>query len=80
VNLLPWVVTLMVGVALSILGQLAGAIWFASRVNSELREAKADISSLGGKVEDLRKEVTSALGNLSQRIAHLEGKLNGHRQ
>lgn len=90
VNLLPWVVTLMVGVAVSILGQLAGAIWFASRVNSELREAKADISSLAGKltrveeriearIEDFRKEMSVAVGGLAQRISNIEGRLNSHR-
>jgi hypothetical protein len=91
VHLLPWVITLMIGVALSILAQLGGAIWFASRVNAELKEAKEDISALGTKlgnvelriearIEDFRKEVSGALGGLSQRVAHIEGKLNGHRE
>jgi hypothetical protein len=91
VHLLPWVITLMIGVALSILAQLGGAIWFASRVNSELKEAKQDISALSKKlgefelrietkIEDFRREVSGAFGGISERVAHIEGKLNGRRE
>ena len=65
----------------SILIPLGSLILVQSRaIRSELREAARERTELRNQIGDLRKHVDTQIGELRERMAHLEGLLEGLRE
>jgi hypothetical protein len=86
VHLLPWVIGLMITLGVAALTQLAHTIWFASRINTRLDHTVADVESMDRRLVSIESEIKGLRRDLSdrdlhqaERIARIEGKLNGLR-
>ena len=67
----PWMIGAAITIALFLFGHLAGAIWFASRVSTEMRTLAEDLKALNVDVRLIATQ-NQRIGVLEQRILTLE--------
>jgi hypothetical protein len=67
----PWIIGALVTIGLFLIGHLGGAIWFASRVSTEMRALVADLQKLTGDVRAIATQ-NQQIAVLDRRILTLE--------
>ncbi len=71
------IVSVGVGMAVLLVGLFA---WLRSDMVKSEERLRGEIAGLSGEINDLRDRIDAQIGELRERMAHLEGLLEGLRE